>query len=74
MMQADQNAVSTNESDKRFTFFMIEGAREEMMIRETKRSPERIESLKAKKKDNVTVEWREKFRVSKVMGRANDTK
>jgi len=53
---------------------MIEGAREEMMIRETKRSPEHIESLKVKKKDNVTVEWREKFRVLKVTGSANDTK
>jgi len=53
---------------------MIEGACEEMMIGETKRSPERIESLKVKQEDNVTVEWREKFRVSKVMGSANDTK
>jgi len=53
---------------------MIEGAREEMMIRETERSPECIESLKVKKKDNVTVEWREEFRGSKVTGSANDTK
>ena len=53
---------------------MIEGAREEMMIRETKRSPERVESLKVEQKDNVTVEWREKFRVSKVTGSAKDTK
>jgi len=40
--------VSTDESDKRFTFLMIEGAREEMMIRETKRSPERIEKFESK--------------------------
>jgi len=53
---------------------MIEGTCEEMVIGEMKRSPERIESLKVKQKDNATVEWREKFRVSKVMGSANDTK
>jgi len=53
---------------------MIEGVREEVMIRETKRSPEQVEGLKVKKKDNVTVEWHEKFRVSKVTGSANDTK
>ena len=34
---------------------MIEGAYEEMMIGELKRSPERIESLKAKKKDKETL-------------------
>jgi len=53
---------------------MIEGAYEEMMIGKLKRSPERIESLKVKQEDNVTVGWRGKFRVSKVMGSANDTK
>jgi len=40
---------------------MIEGARREMVIGESKHSPERIGSLRAKKKDNGTVEWREKF-------------
>jgi len=34
---------------------MIEGARGETMIGESKRSPEHIESLKVKKKDNETV-------------------
>ena len=45
----------------------------EMMIGEMKRSPERTESLKVKQEDDVTVGWREKFKVSKVMGSANDT-
>ena len=53
---------------------MIKGAYEEIMIGESKRSPERIEGLKVKQEDNLTVGWHEKFRISKVMGSANDTK
>jgi len=53
---------------------MIKGAHEEMVMGEMKRSPERIKSLKVKQEDNVTVGWREKFRILKVMGSANDTK
>jgi len=53
---------------------MIAGAYEEMMIGESKLSLERIKGMKVKQEDNVTVGWHEKFRISKVMGSANDTK